>query len=289
VAFIPPIEALSDSPTVCVQINKQWVSHVMGRVQALTQDWYWSGDDNVIYDAKQEGEKLMLALALGSEACMVRIGSIVLWPSEEVPEGYLLCDGSFISIAEYPELVAVIGTTYGEGVDTVALPNLTGRFPLGVSGSHALASTGGAETVTLAEGEMPAHAHTISSHHHSIPEHSHTVENHQHGLGSHTHTISPNPHTHAVLARANATSFGSAARLGIAQGGTTNDLVGEEASLTVNSGGSGLTGLGGAGNTSVQGEFNTNPTGLNTNQTGSGAAHNNMSPYLALNYIIRAQ
>lgn len=32
-----------------------------------------------------------------------------------VPDGYLLCDGSELSRTLYPELFAVIGTTYGEG------------------------------------------------------------------------------------------------------------------------------------------------------------------------------
>ena len=32
------------------------------------------------------------------------IGLIQLWSGSGVPEGYVLCDGSQVSIAEYPEL-----------------------------------------------------------------------------------------------------------------------------------------------------------------------------------------
>ena len=32
-----------------------------------------------------------------------------------IPDGFLLCDGSAISRAQYPELFAAIGTNYGAG------------------------------------------------------------------------------------------------------------------------------------------------------------------------------
>jgi microcystin-dependent protein len=85
-----------------------------------------------------------------------------IWPTATPPTGWLLCDGSAISRTTYAALFALIGTTYGvgNGSTTFNIPDFRGRFPLGVSGSHALASTGGAETHTLTEGELPSHTHT---------------------------------------------------------------------------------------------------------------------------------
>lgn len=285
-AFIPPIEAIDDSPTVCVQINKQWVSHVMGRVQALIQDWYWSGDENTVYDATQEGEKLMLALALGSDACaevsMAPIGSIVIWPGDEIPENYLLCDGSFISIAEYPDLYAVIGETYGAGSGVVALPDLTARFPLGVSGSHELASTGGAETVTLTEAEMPEHEHSFGSHVHEVGAHTHLIP-------EHTHT--QQPHTHSggslTIIKKNNSSAGGHDRFMSA-----NNSVGTDDSVAYNLPTTGsqtpTIDARAAFNTSASAAFNTSAAAGSSGSAGADGAHNNMPPYLALNYIIRA-
>src|SRR3954469_19856239 len=42
--------------------------------------------------------------------------------------GWLVCDGSPISQAMYPDLAAVLGTAYGQSSGTVNLPDLRGYF-----------------------------------------------------------------------------------------------------------------------------------------------------------------
>ena len=51
------------------------------------------------------------------------------------PNGWLTCNGSAVSRATYPDLFAVIGTTYGpgDGSTTFNLPDLRDRFALGAT------------------------------------------------------------------------------------------------------------------------------------------------------------
>jgi microcystin-dependent protein len=54
-----------------------------------------------------------------------------------LPNGYLLCDGGELLISEYTDLYNLIGYTYRpasqlKGYSTFALPDLRGRFPLGI-------------------------------------------------------------------------------------------------------------------------------------------------------------
>ena len=52
---------------------------------------------------------------------------------------------------------------YGTGAsDRSLLPDLQGRVPLGKSGGYAIATTGGAATVTLTDAQIPAHSHPSS-------------------------------------------------------------------------------------------------------------------------------
>ena len=92
------------------------------------------------------------------------VGTIVPFAGTTIPSGYMACDGSAISRTTYAELYNAIGTTYGSGngTSTFNLPDLNGRFLLGLNSSHALASTGGAETVTLTKEQIPSHNHTAS-------------------------------------------------------------------------------------------------------------------------------
>lgn len=59
------------------------------------------------------------------------IGNIQLFPYNFAPVGYLLCNGSLLSISEYSVLYSLIGTTYGgNGSTNFAIPNMLGEEPI---------------------------------------------------------------------------------------------------------------------------------------------------------------
>jgi len=101
-------------------------------------------------------------------------GTIVPWTDSTVATGFLECDGSAVSRSTYSDLFAVIGTTYGagNGSTTFTLPNLADNVAIGKSNNKALASTGGANTVsstgniggttanaTLSTAQLASHSH----------------------------------------------------------------------------------------------------------------------------------
>ena len=90
------------------------------------------------------------------------VGEIALLAFAFPPKGWALCNGQLLPINQNQALFSLLGTTYGgNGQTTFALPNLQGRAPMHVGGSHLLGETGGAESVTVVTSEMPAHPHTI--------------------------------------------------------------------------------------------------------------------------------
>lgn len=110
------------------------------------------------------GNDLLVLGEIGAGTGAIPPGAVTAFAAATAPTGWLKCDGSSVLRATYPGLFAVIGTTYGSADGThFNVPNLAGKFPLGVNGSHALASTGGAETHTLSTAEMPAHSHGFSN------------------------------------------------------------------------------------------------------------------------------
>ena len=60
-------------------------------------------------------------------------GSIIMWPTETPPAGYLECNGAAISRTGYAALFSALGTRYGVGDNstTFNLPDLRGRFVRG--------------------------------------------------------------------------------------------------------------------------------------------------------------
>ena len=61
---------------------------------------------------------------------LVPISSIMAFPFQNIPDGWLECDGSELSRTAYVNLFNVIGVVYGEGdgVDTFNIPDLRGEF-----------------------------------------------------------------------------------------------------------------------------------------------------------------
>jgi len=85
------------------------------------------------------------------------------------PQGWALCNGQLLSIAQNTALFSLLGTTYGgNGQTTFALPNLQGRVPIhqgqsGGTSQYTIGQSGGTENVTLTINNMPAHTHTATA------------------------------------------------------------------------------------------------------------------------------
>ncbi len=76
------------------------------------------------------------------------------------PLGWAFCDGSLQSISQNTALFQLIGTTYGgDGQQTFALPNLSGRTPIHQGSGSVIGQLSGEESVTLTTNQMPAHSH----------------------------------------------------------------------------------------------------------------------------------
>lgn len=92
------------------------------------------------------------------------VGEIRMFAGTYAPQGWALCDGQILPIAENELLYALLGTTYGgDGMSTFALPDMRGRIPIsmGANGgsTYMLGQQAGTETVTLTQAQLPAHTH----------------------------------------------------------------------------------------------------------------------------------
>lgn len=63
----------------------------------------------------------------------VPIGTIILYPTDSIPSGWLVCDGHTEAIALYPELYALLGVEFGgDGTTTFGIMDLSGDVPAAV-------------------------------------------------------------------------------------------------------------------------------------------------------------
>jgi microcystin-dependent protein len=95
------------------------------------------------------------------------VAEIRIFPFNFAPKGWAFCDGQILPLSQNTALFSLLGTTYGgDGKSNFALPDLQGNAPMhpgqgpGLS-LHDLGETGGSDTVTLLQSEMPSHSHNM--------------------------------------------------------------------------------------------------------------------------------
>lgn len=214
----------------------------------------------------------------------VPVGSIVAYGSTTAPFGWKVCDGTaFPAGSEYDDVKAIYGAN---------APNLQDRFIAGRSGTKALFSTGGAETVTLIEANLPAHAHTINHDHPSVNSsfesaHTHSIA-HDHGAfnsgggGAHAHTTDSQSVSNYNIDNRYAANSPAAWYYGI--GAQWTSTVADHAHSIDVPAFSGNSGGGSAHQHAVDvAAF----TGNSGNGAGTATAINKMPPYYALVYIVK--
>ena len=199
------------------------------------------------------------------------VGSVIPFSGSTIPNGYLLCDGSAVSRTTYADLFSVVGTTYGAGDEstTFNLPNLSGKVPMGSSQDYALGSSGGEETHTLILGEIASHTHEVPQHGHeddleiSTPQLTHTVTQ-----PAYTYTY-PNG-THKLSTTGGKNAAYSSRNTGTMSRSTSFAVGAHAAAVCTKTGGI------------------ADCPAFDTASVGGGVAHNNMMPFLTMNYIICA-
>ena len=226
------------------------------------------------------------------------VGSIIQFAGDTAPAGWLMCDGSLKNTLYYGVLYSVIGTTYGvgesepgfggepieEGGDTFRVPNLNGRVPVGKDSNDSdfdsLGEKKGTKEESLKENEIPhkSHKHTIndsgSGHHHPIG----WVHDGEAGIKT---DGSGSGKAHHVL-NAHATKSLNVFQDYVITGNhtfTDGESVGCQSSLNI-------------ANTPfqdvTQGEHSHSMTSGSPDDGSVVTAHNNLQPYIVLNYIIYA-
>ena len=241
----------------------------------------------------------------------VPLGLIQMFVGTSSPNAYWkVCDGQALNTYTYKDLHAIIsnnygGTAFSSGVTdqsgattTFNVPDMRARVPVGyntdanidISGTDAtklstrsLNVKGGKENVALSEEQLANHTHNLGD-----TSHNHNITESAHGHSLDAHNITENDHTHQYYDPTNGTyAIASDDAMGRGESGNAREYVNFSAS-------------GGASNTSTVSiqdhTLSTNTTGITINDaslsvsatqgTGSDNAHENMAPFVVINYII---
>lgn len=216
------------------------------------------------------------------------IGLIQMWPKTTAPNSsWLVCNGQSLSTSTYSALHAVIGYTYGGSGSSFNLPDLRARVPLGYNtdtitgrSTRSLNDDGGAETVALTTSQLPSHTHanTVSSTSNSVAT-SITIDDAATGI-----SISPNPHSHSYTDP----KIGDYRGMDYDNSGTAVEYPhtnsGTTASTTLT-----ITDPEHTHTVTDPKHSHTISTTITNASVGSGGSHENMPPFLVINYIIFAK
>lgn len=179
------------------------------------------------------------------------IGEIKLMAVDYAPKGWALCNGQSLPVATNPALYSLIGNFYGGNTTSFNLPDLRGRVPVH-KGALTSGAKGGSETVALATAQVPQHTHQVGV--------CTSAANKSFALGFHIAApVTTSEPVQNLNLYAAAGTAGNQVALSQVSPATTPPTV-PPSIPTVSSAGGGT--------------------------AAAGAPHNNMQPYLTLNYCI---
>lgn len=225
------------------------------------------------------------------DTAVVPVGSITMFAGAAAPAGWAICDGTNKTITDpdYADLFAVIGYAFGGTVGmNFNLPDLRGRFPVGIQAGQAIWDTLG---------------ETGGSRDAAVVNHTHTTPNHSHAMGAHTHGMDHNhdpfntsadgAHAHNPAAGSAYTFFSRRAGVGTTQLGVsagTEQWNDSNVTATANAHDHEVNVPNYTGDTqAMNGSPVTGNAAPTTNNPAGGVAvtDRNLPPYLGLNFIIR--
>jgi microcystin-dependent protein len=97
------------------------------------------------------------------------VGEIMYVPFNFCPKGWAMADGQLLPLSQNTALFSLLGTNYGgNGKSNFALPDLQGRFAVGIGQGPGLSlvdvgQMDGQENLTLNESQIPQHNHRVDT------------------------------------------------------------------------------------------------------------------------------
>ena len=155
----------SGTTAVASEVNQNF-SDILSFLNSTGVNVYQAGSINTAAMANDAVTRAKMA-----DVVKPGIGDIKMSGASSASSGWLRCDGSAVSRTTYATLFAEIGTTFGtgDGSTTFNLPDMRGRFPVGV-GTHTDTDLGDDEGESTESNRTPnastdsqgSHTHTFS-------------------------------------------------------------------------------------------------------------------------------
>jgi microcystin-dependent protein len=138
--------------SLCAQLKK-----FFSLPRLLCQFFRWFLDDAGNPTAEFQATLTQVAIPPGFINAFGGSGSVA---------GWLVCNGQSVSRETYAALFSAIGTAWGvgDGITTFNVPNLASKTLRGVGSGETVGTSGGADSVVLVSGQLPAHSHTLALH-----------------------------------------------------------------------------------------------------------------------------
>lgn len=245
------LDTIPDRVKLCISLPdaEAWQAQFLGAFLELSKSENWEEFGALtVNEMADEWRAIFFGFVENQEVCMP-VGSILAFAGQSAPDGFLLCHGQTVLRADYPALFAIIGTIYGASVGGTEfnIPDLRLMVPVGVDED----GPGGFD-IGDTGGEL-AHTLTVAE----TPIHNHIQNPHNHVQSAHNHSLGRGSTRGTVL-------VDSTSRY------VTSDLATDFGpDVTVD-------------------KVAINLVETAVNQTSGGdSSHNNLQPYLAVNYIIK--
>lgn len=140
-------------------IPRPFLTQVSGALLELTKVYNWESYGDMTPDECVDAMNAMIDQYYEGNPM---IGVVLPYASANCPSNMLPCDGSIYARVDYPALFASLDTAFILDADHFVVPDMVDYVPAGAGNTGAVGDKAGTNTVTLTDGQMPRHSHSIT-------------------------------------------------------------------------------------------------------------------------------
>lgn len=154
---VPPDLDLDDIVGYWVELPRLLWRSVFGLWALSSKTQFWN--DSASFVSSDEVARIIARAILEARENVLPVGAIVPFFGEELPDGFLFCNGEEFQRADYPVLYANSPAGFILDSEKGITPDLRGRFLSGSPDVTTFGSVGGANSLTLDASNIPSHSH----------------------------------------------------------------------------------------------------------------------------------
>jgi hypothetical protein len=158
---IPPNTDLTELDVRAFSLPRSLWGAIFGLMALAGKTQFWDDTETAPTVTADDCARAVVRAMTEYRMQFIPVGTIFSYMGDDLPEGWLFCDGQSFDRVDYPSLYAILPASL-KNATSFTTPDLRERFIYGRGDGQANAENGGSNSIELDESNLPSHSHSYN-------------------------------------------------------------------------------------------------------------------------------